>query len=81
MSFDQQLKKYNPTLYDIHKFIVDARKLGYGEIELTIKTHDYVSKIVEMKAIKPNKKTIAKSITKRVMVKKKQPKEKKPKKG
>jgi len=76
MNFVQRLKKYNPTLYDIHKFIVDAKELGYGEIEIVIKTHDYVAKIVEMKAIKPKKKTIAKSITKRVMIKKKQPKKK-----
>lgn len=73
----KQLKKYNPTLYAIHKFIIDAKKLGYGEIELTIKTHDYVSKIVEMKAVKPKKKTMAKSVTKRIMVKKKVDSEKK----
>ena len=65
----KQLKKYNPTLYDIHKFIVDAKELGYGEIEIVIKAHDYVAKIVELKAVKPKKKTMAKSITKKVMIK------------
>jgi hypothetical protein len=78
MTFTQQLKKYNPTLYQINKFILNAKKLGYGEVELTIKTHDYVSKIIEMKAIKPEKETLAKSVTKRVMVGKKvDPKKKK----
>ena len=66
-----KLKKYNPTLHQIDQFIRDAKKLGYGEIELTIKTHDYISKIVELKAIKPKTKKLAKSVTKRIMVKKK----------
>ncbi len=65
----KELKQFNPTLHTIHTFIVDAKKLGYGEIELTIKTHDYISKMVDMKAVNPNKKTLAKSIKKRVMVK------------
>ena len=68
MNFAQQLKTLNPTLYDIHIFIIDAKKLGYGEIELTIKSHDYVSKIVEMRAIKPDKKKLAKRLMKKVMV-------------
>jgi hypothetical protein len=68
MNFLKQLKKYNPTLHQINEFILNAKELGYGEIELTIKTHDYVSKIVELKAIKPEKETLAKSVTKRVMV-------------
>lgn len=68
MTFAQQLKKYNPHLYQINKFILDAKKLGYGEIELCIKTHDYVSKRIEMKAVKPKKITLAKSIKKRVVV-------------
>jgi len=65
---EQILKKHNPTLYQINEFILKAKELGYGEIELCIKTHDYVSKIVELKAVKPKKKTLAKSITKRVVV-------------
>jgi len=68
MSYLKQLKRFNPTLHQIHEFIVNAKALGYGEIELTIKTHNYINKIVEMKAVKPKKKTLAKSITKRVVV-------------
>lgn len=70
--FAQQLKEFNPTLYDIHSFIVDAAELEYGEIEFTVKTHNYMAKIVEMKAVKPKKKTMVKSITKRVMIDSKQ---------
>ncbi len=66
-----KLKKYNPTLHQIDQFIRDAKKLGYGEIEIVVKTHDYISKIVVLKAVKPSKKTFAKSVTKRIMVKKK----------
>lgn len=68
--FFQQLKKINSTLWEINKFIIDAKKLGYGEILLTIKTHDYISKMVDLKAVKPKKKTMAKSVTKRVMIRK-----------
>jgi hypothetical protein len=68
MKLLKQLKKYNSTLYQINEFILNAKKLGYGEIELIIKTHNYVNKIVEMKAVKPKKKKLPKSITKRVMV-------------
>lgn len=66
--FLEQLKTYNPTLYQINEFILKARELGYGEIELVIKTHDYISKMIELKAIKPKKKTLQKSVTKRVMI-------------
>ena len=69
--FTAQLKKFSPILYDIHKFIIDAKKLGYGSVELVIKTHNYVNKVVEMKAVKPKKKTLVKSITKKVMIKSK----------
>lgn len=68
MNIIEQLKKQNPTLYQINKFITDAKRLGYGEIELVIKTHDYISKMVEMKAVKPTQESLPKSITKRIMV-------------
>ena len=71
MTFIDQLKKYNSTLYEINKFILDAEKLGYGSVELVIKTHDYIAKIIDLKAVKPKKKTLIKSITKRVIVPKK----------
>ncbi len=71
MNFTQQLKKHNPTLYQINKFIISAKELGYGEIEFTINAHNYQAKIVSMKAVKPDKKTLAKSVTKRIMVKEK----------
>lgn len=64
----EQLKQFHPTLYQIHDFILKAKELGYGEIILTIKTHDYVSKTIDMDAIKPNKKTIATRIRKRILV-------------
>lgn len=67
---EEQLKIFHPTLHDIHQFIMDAEKLGYGEIEITVKAHDYKAKIVVLKAVKPKKKTMAKSITKRIMIKK-----------
>jgi len=69
-SFAQQLKKNNPTLYQIHEFIMSVAELGYGEICFDIKAHDYVARMVEMQAKNPKKNTTAKSITKRVMVKK-----------
>ena len=62
------LKKFNKTLWQIHQFIIGAEKLGYGEVELVIKTHDYISKKIEMKARKPKKKTIRKSIRKGVQI-------------
>ena len=68
MTFLNRLEQFHPTLYQIHKFIVGAKELGYGEVELIIKTHDYVAKIFDMKAIKPKKKTLQKSVTKRIMV-------------
>jgi len=64
----KKLKKTNPTLYQIHSFIVKAKDLGYGSIEFEVSTHDYVSKLVTMKAVKPSKKSSAKSITKRIMI-------------
>ena len=63
-------KKVNPVLYQIHTFILDAGKLGYGEVELVIKSHAYVAKMVDMKAVKPKEKTLRKSITKRIVIKK-----------
>ena len=71
MTIIQQLKEVNPTLYQINEFIISAGKLGYGEIVLTVKAHDYVARVIDMQAIKPKGKTIAKSITKRVMIKEK----------
>jgi hypothetical protein len=68
MNYTQQLKKYNPTLYQINEFILNAKKLGYGEIEFAIKTHNYVSKIIDIKAVKPKKRTLAKSVTKKIVV-------------
>lgn len=68
----KDLKAFNPTLYSIHNFIVDAKKLGYGEIEFTIKTHNYAAKVIDMKAVDPKSKTLAKSVTKRIVVKKKE---------
>ena len=62
------LKEYNPTLYQINEFILKAKELGYGEIELVIKTHDYKSKTVEMKAVKPKGKTLQKSIKKKIRI-------------
>jgi len=69
MTFIKQLKKYNLTLYQINNFILDVEKMGYGEVELVIKTHDYRAKIVDMRATKPKGKTMRKSITKKVMIK------------
>jgi len=69
MVFIDKLKKIHPTLYGIHKFIIDAKKLGYGSIEFDVSTHDYKAKMVTMKAVKPKKKTIGKSMTKRIMIK------------
>ncbi len=77
MNFYQRLKKHNPTLYQIHSFITSAKDLGYGEIEFTISAHDYQAKVISVKAVKPNKKTLAKSVTKRVMIKKVDKKDKK----
>ena len=62
------MDKHNQTLTQIHEFILKAGELGYGEVVLTIKAHDYRARIVDMKAEGPGKKTIAKSITKRVMI-------------
>jgi len=67
MNFDKQLKKHNKTLWQVNKFIIDAEKLGYGEVVLTIKTHNYLTKIIEMTAKKAKKATIRKSVTKRIM--------------
>ena len=67
--FVLQLKEFSPHLYQVNSFIVDAKKLGYGEIELTIKTHNYISKMIDVKAVKPKNKTLAKSISKRIVVK------------
>lgn len=69
MTLINQLKKQNPTLYSIHKFIVDAEKLGYGEIEFAIKTHNYKTKTIDMAAVKPQKNKKAKGVTKRIVVK------------
>ena len=66
--FIEQLKEFSPTLHQIHIFIMDAAKLGYGEIEFVVKTHDFASKIVEMKAVSPEKESLPRSITKRIMV-------------
>lgn len=59
----------NKTLQQINDFILKAKELGYGEVELVIKTHDYISKTIEMKAVKPKKDTLQKSIKKKVRVK------------
>jgi len=67
-SFIQQLKKESPTLYEIYSFIVSSKELGWGEIQFTVKTHNYTNKFVEMKAVKPTKKTMMESVTKRIMV-------------
>ena len=75
MTFNKQLKKFNPTLYQIHRWILDAKKLGFGSMEFEIKTHDYVSKVITMKAVEPKDKKLQKSITKRIMVKKEKGKE------
>ena len=69
MTTIEQLKKTNPTLYQIHKWIVKIEAEGWGEIEFTVKSHDYKAKMVTMKAVKPKKKTIGKSMTKRIMIK------------
>lgn len=69
MTFLKQLKKHNKTLYQINLFILQAKELKYGEIQFTVKTHNYINSIVEMKAIKPKTKTMAQSVTKRVMIK------------
>lgn len=66
--FRDLLKKENETLWQINEFIVDAEELGYGEIELVVKTHDYMSKFVELKAVNPDKKTIARSRMKKIKV-------------
>ena len=70
MTFNKQLKKFNPTLYQIHQWILDAKKLGFGSMEFEIKTHDYVVRILSMKATKPKDKVSQKSITKKIIVKK-----------
>ena len=69
MTFIKRLKEFHPTLYNVHRFIIDAKKLGYGSIEFEVSTHDYVSKMIIMKAVKPEKKTLGKSMTKRIMIK------------
>ena len=68
MTFTEQLKKENKTLWQINEFILDVERMGYGEVEITIKSHDYKAKIIGMKAVKPKKKTIRKSIGKKIMV-------------
>jgi len=65
------LKEENPALYQIHQFILKAEELGYGSVEIEVKIHDYVSKIIDLKAVKPKKKTMQRSFSKRVMIKKK----------
>ena len=64
-----QLKKDNPVLYQIHIWIMKVEQEGWGEIEFTIKSHNYKAKMVIMKAVKPEKKTLGKSMTKRIMIK------------
>lgn len=66
--FLQQLKEVNPTLYQIHVFIIDVAKLGYGEIEFMVKSHDYLSKMIDIKAVKPEVKTLPKSIGKKIII-------------
>lgn len=70
MNFRKQLKKHNPKLYQIHKWILKVEKEGWGRIEFDVKCHDYVSTMIEMKAVDPEKKTLPKSMTKKVMSKK-----------
>ena len=65
----EQLKKDNPILYQIHLWIVKVEQEGWGEIEFTVKSHNYKAKMVEMKAVKPKNDKIAKSMTKRIMIK------------
>lgn len=66
----KDLKETNPTLYQINEFILKAKELEYGEMEFTVKIHNYNARIIDMKAVKPKKKTMPKSVTKRVMIKK-----------
>jgi hypothetical protein len=68
---DELLKKDYPILYQIHQWILKAKELEYGEMEFVIKAHDYEARQVVMKAVKPKKRERAKSITKKVMIKKK----------
>jgi len=64
----KQLKETNPALYQIHSFILKAEELGFGSVEIVVKIHDYLAKIIDLKATKPKKKTMQKSFSKRVMV-------------
>jgi len=68
--FLEQLKEQNKTLWQIHEWILEAEKLGFGIMEFEIKTHDYAAKALSMKATEPKDKALQKSITKRVMIKK-----------
>jgi len=64
----KQLKETNPTLWQIHEFILKAEELGFGSVEIVVKIHEYLAKIIDLKATKPKKKTMQKSFSKRVMV-------------
>lgn len=59
-------KKY-PVLYQIHLWILKVQDEGWGEIEFTIKSHNYQAKTINMKATKPKKKNL-KSLSKRILV-------------
>jgi len=63
-------KKTNPILYQIHQWILKVESEGWGEIEFTIKSHDYVVRLINMTAVNPKKKTLPKSITKKLVIKK-----------
>ncbi len=64
----KNLKKENPTLYQIHRWILNVANEGWGEIEFTVKAHDYRAKWIDMKAIGNKKKTSPKSIKKRIVI-------------
>ena len=66
--FLKMLEKFHPTLKQIHDFIINSTELGYGEVLLNIKCHDYINKMVEMRAQQPKDKTIQVSVTKRIIV-------------
>ena len=69
MKFLELLEQFNPKLKEIHDYIVGMASLGYGEIVLTIKCHNYMSKMVDLKAVKPKKgKNIPVSVSKRIIV-------------
>lgn len=71
MDFAKMTLKYPKIHKQIHKWILEAEEKGWKEVEIVIKTHAYKLQWIDLKAIKPKKDAIAKSMSERIKVERK----------